>query len=230
MNEERPTTRGGFFSRVFSGNVDGEDETAIYSAEEVGVGESGGETLGTRGFTVERAADVIKNLPPEVPRPAAVRIVRGTLDAAGINVDDLASSTGARESKLNSEIQLSQGHIQELKDKTEDVIRSYEEEIRKAREARDFGISQEERKISASRSGLEDVSRVRDFFGLPGSEDDEAAAGDLAGYSTTSDLPPGEGGEETQVMEPAGEDDTQILRRPGPLSEGYWDSGERRDR
>jgi len=230
LNEERPTTRGGFFSRVFSGNVDGEDETAIYSAEEVGVGESGGETLGTRGFTVERAAEVIKNLPPEVPRPAAVRIVRGTLEAAGINVDDLASSTGARESKLNSEIQLSQGHIQELKDKTEDVIRSYEEEIRKAREARDFGISQEERKISASRSGLEDVSRVRDFFGLPGSEDDEAAAGDLAGYSTTSDLPPGEGGEETQVMEPAGEDDTQILRRPGPLSEGYWDSGERRDR
>ena len=233
MNEERPTTRGGFFSRVFSGNLEGEDETAIYSAEEVGVGESGGETLGTRGFTVERAAEVIKNLPPEVPRPAAVRIVRGTLEAAGINVDDLASSTGARESKLNSEIQLSQGRIQELKDKTEDVIRSYEEEIRKAREARDFGISEEERKVSASRSGLEDVARVRDFFGLPRSEDAEAPASDLAGYSTTSDLPPGEGGEggeETQVMEPADEDDTQILRRPGPLSEGYWDSGERRDR
>jgi hypothetical protein len=33
LNEERPTTRGGFFSRVFSGNLDGEDETAIYSAE-----------------------------------------------------------------------------------------------------------------------------------------------------------------------------------------------------
>jgi hypothetical protein len=227
LNEERPTTRGGFFSRVFSGNLDGEDETAIYSAEEVGVGESGGETLGTRGFTVERAAEVIKNLPPEVPGEAVIFTV---LEAAGINVDDLASSTGARESKLNSEIQLSQGRIQELKDKTEDVIRSYEEEIRKAREARDFGISEEERKVSASRSGLEDVARVRDFFGLPRSEDAEAPASDFAGYSTTSDLPPGEGGEETQVMEPAGEDDTQILRRPGPLSEGYWDSGERRDR
>ena len=230
MSEERPTTRQGFLQRMFSGNADGEDETAIYSAEEVGVGESGAEEIGTRGLTVERAADVIKNLPPEVPRHAAVRIVRGTLEAAGINVDDLASSTGARESKLNSEIQLSQGRIQELKDKTQDVIRSFEEEIRKAREARDFGISEEERKISASRSGLEDVARVRDFFGLPRSEDAEAPASDFAGYSTTSDLPPGEGGEETQVMEPAGEDDTQILRRPGPLSEGYWDSGERRDR
>src|SRR3712207_4797529 len=130
MNEERPpTTRGGFFSRVFSGNLEAEDETAIYSSEEVGVEESGTEMIGTRGLTVERAAGVIKDLPPEVPRPAAVRIVRGTLEAAGIDVGDLASSTRALEAKLNSEIQLSQGRVQELKDKTEDVIRSYEEEI-----------------------------------------------------------------------------------------------------
>jgi hypothetical protein len=227
MNEERPATRGGFFSRVFSGNLEGEDETTVYSAEEIGVGEIEGGEMETRGFTVERAAEIIKNLPPEVPRPAAVRIVRGTLEAAGINIDDLASSTGARESKLNSEIQLSQGRIQELNEKTEEVIRSYEAEIRKAREARDFGISEEERKISASRSGLEDVERVRDFFSLPGGT--ERPAED---YSTTTDLPPGEidPGEDTQVMERADEDDTQILRRPGPLSDDYFDTGENRDR
>jgi hypothetical protein len=232
MSEERPATRGGFFSRVFSGNLEGEDETTIYPAREVGVEETGGETVETRGFTVERAAEVIKHLPPEVPRPAAVRIVRGTLEAAGINVDDLASSTGAREAKLNSEIELSQGRIQELKEKTEEVIRSYEEEIRKAREARDFGISEEERKISASRSGLEDVGKVRDFFGL--STDGQPPGEDPSGYSTTSDLAPGASeeppGEETQVMEPADEDDTQILRRPGPLSDEYLDSEENRGR
>src|SRR5215212_7826846 len=127
MSEERPATRGGFFSRVFSGNLEVEDETTIYPARELDVEESGGETLGTRGFTVERAAEIIKHLPPEVPRPAAVRIVRGTLEAAGINVDDLASSTGARESKLNSEIELSQSRIQELKEKTDEVIQSYEQ-------------------------------------------------------------------------------------------------------
>ncbi len=227
MSEERPTTRQGFLQRMFSGHAE-EDETAIYSAEEVGVGETGGETVETRGFTVERAADVIKNLPPEVPRPAAVRIVRGTLEAAGINVDDLANSTRARESKLNSEIELSEGRIQELKEKTDEVIRSYELEIRKAREARDFGVSEEEHKISASRSGLEDVERVRDFFGLSG--EGQPAAEDQAGYSTTSALAPGDPEEETQVMEPADEDDTQILRRPGPLSEDYFDTGENRDR
>ena len=215
---------------MFSGNLDGEDETTIYSTEEVGVGETGRETVETRGFTVERAAEIIRNLPPEVPRPAALRIVRGTLEAAGINIDDLASSTGAREAKLNSEIELSEGRIQEFKEKTEEVIRSYEAEIRKARDAHDFGISEAENKISASRSRLEDVERVRDFFGLSG--DDHVSAEDPGGYSTTTDIPPGEfaSGEDTQVMEPADEDDTQILRRPGPLSEDYFDTGETRDR
>jgi hypothetical protein len=217
MSEERPTTRQGFLSRMFSGDAD-EEGTEIYSAREVGV-EAGEETMEPRGFTIERAADIIKNLPPEVPRSSAVRIVRGTLEAAGINVAELATSTRARESKLNSEIELSQTRIQELKEQTEEVIRSYEEEIRKARQARDFGISEEERKISDARSSLEDVERVRDFFGLSRNED-----------STTRDLSGDLAEEETQVMERGDEDDTEILRRPGPLSEDYWSSGENRDR
>ena len=214
MSEERPTTRQGFLSRMFSGPAD-EEGTAVYSAEEVGAEGTGRETMEPRSFTVERAADIIRHLPPEVPRPAAVRIVRGTLEAAGIDIGELTTSTRARESKLNSEMELSQTRIQELKDKTEEVIRSYEGEIRKAREARDFGISGEERRISEARSGLEDVERVRDFFGV--SEDD---------YSTTGDLAE----EDTQVMERADEEDTEILRRPGPLSEDYWNTGENRDR
>jgi hypothetical protein len=214
MNEERPTTRHGFLSRMFSGNdVNEEEGTAVYSAEEVGV--TGEEMVEPRGFTVERAAEVIKNLPPEVPRSSAVRIVRGTLEAAGIDLADLVTSTTVRESKLNSTIEFSQSRIHELNEQTEEVIRSYELEIRKAREARDSGISEEERKIAGARSGLEDVERVRDFFGLQEVE------------TTTSDLPPGE---ETEVMERVEEDDTEILRRPGPLAEDYLDSGENRDR
>ena len=214
MSEERPGTRQRFLSRMFSVNPEEEGATTDYSAEEVGRAE---ETVQPRGFTVERAAEVIKNLPPEVPHSSAVRIVRGTLQAAGIDIADLATSTRARESKLNSEIELSQSRIQELKDETEEVIRSHELEIRKARETRDLGISEEERRISDARSGLQDVERVRDFFGLSGEH-----------YATTGELPDAE--EDTQVMERADEDDTEILRRPGPLSEKYLDSGENRDR
>ena len=211
--------RGGFLSRMFSGNeTDEEDGTAVYSAEEVGVTE--GETVEPRGFTVERAAEVIRNLPPEVPRLSAVRIVRGTLEAAGIDVSDLATSTRARESKLNSEIELSQGRIQEFKEQTEEVIRSYELEIRKAREARDFGISEEERKISGARSGLENVEMVRDFFGL---QDDSETTSELSAEDLAAT-------EEPRPTERVDEDDTEILRRPGPLSEDYWSSEENRDR
>src|SRR5215211_2994139 len=219
MNEEHGTSRQSFFSRVFAGSTEGEG-TSIYSSEEVGMPGTGEEEgLTAHGFTVERAAEVIKNLPPEVPRPAAVRIVRGTLEAAGIDIAELESSTRARESKLNSEIDLSENRIQQLKDETEEVIRNLEDQIRKAREARNFGVSEEERKISAAESGLDNIDMVRDFFGLPQEVVGEPPADPAAG-------------EETQVMEGVEEeeDDTQVLRRPGPLSdsEDYWETGDKK--
>lgn len=219
MNEDRSTTRQSFFSRVFAGNIEGEG-TAIYSSEEVGTSSAGElESSSAHGFTVERAAEVIRNLPPEVPRPAAVRIVRGTLEAAGIDIAELESSTRARESKLNSEIDLSEGRIQQLKDETEEVIRNLEDEIRKAREARNFGVSEEERKIASAEVGLDNIDMVREFFGLPQEEGTPPSDPDA--------------GEETQVMDSVDEeDDTQILRRPGPLSdsEDYLDSRENKEK
>ena len=224
MTEDRNTTRQSFFSRVFAGATEGEG-TAIYSSEEVGTGTSGmGEYEGTtHGFTVERAAEVIKNLPPEVPRASAVRIVRGTLEAAGIDIAELESSTRARESRLNSEIDLSEGRIQRLKEETEEVIRNLEDEIRKAREARNFGVSEEERKIQAAETGLDNIDLVRDFFGLP--QEEELPA---------EELPADSAGEETQIMEGVEEeeeDETQVLRRPGPLSdsEDYWETGDKKE-
>jgi hypothetical protein len=220
MNDDRSTTRQSFFSRVFAGTTEGEG-TAIYSAEEVGTGTSGmvEQEGAAHGFTVERAAEVIKNLPQEVPRLSAVRIVRGTLEAAGIDIAELESSTRARESRLNSEIDLSESRIQQLKDETEEVIRNLEDEIRKAREARNFGVSEEERKIRAAETGLDNIDLVREFFGLPQEEDEPPA--DSAG-------------EETQIMEGVEEeeeDETQVLRRPGPLSdsEDYWEAGDKKE-
>jgi hypothetical protein len=221
MNEDRNTTRQSFFSRVFAGSTEGEG-TSIYSSEEMGMpGTDESEGLAVHRFTVERAAEVIRNLPPEVPRPAAVRIVRGTLEAAGIDIAELEASTRARESKLTSEIDLSENRIQQFKDETEEVIRNLEDEIRKAREARDFGVSEEERKISSAESGLDNIDMVRDFFGLPQEEADEPPADPAAG-------------EETQVLESVEdeeEDDTQVLRRPGPLSDSqdYTEPGDKKE-
>lgn len=233
MTDDR-TARQNFFSRMF-GPGEGEG-TSIYSPGEVGMEHSEGpmgEPPGTRGFTVQKAAEIIKGLPPEVPRSAAVSIVRRTLEAAGIDVDSLGSSTRARESKLNSAIDLSQNRIQNLKDETEEVIRSLEDEIRKAREARNFGVSEEERKIYAAQAGLEDVERVRDFFDLPSDEPEEYGGQAYEEEVIDDDIDDDTDdhtdiGDETQVIGNVDDeaDETQILRRPGPLSDSddYWNT------
>jgi hypothetical protein len=229
MSEER-TNRQSFFSRMFKEN-EGEDGTSIYSRQEIGAGETGGREAGphSRSFTVERAAEVIKNLPPEVPRPAAVRIVRQTLEAAGIDINELDSSTRARESRLESEIDLGEDRIRKLKDDTEDVIRNLEDQIRKSREARNFGVAEQERKIDAAETGLEDIDMVRNFFGLPQNEPEGEPQGEPQGEPEQ----PSEdstAGDETQVIGNVGEDDTQVLRQPGPLSdsEDYWSTRDER--
>jgi hypothetical protein len=225
MSEER-NNRQNFFTRMFGEQGAGEG-TSVYSRADVGANgpEEREASPHSRAFTVERAAEVIKNLPPEVPRPAAVRIVRQTLEAAGIDINELDSSTRAREARLESEIDLSENRIRKLKEDTEDVIRNLEDQIRKAREARNFGVAEEERKIDEAESGLEDIDMVRGFFGLPQNGTDEepqqpseeTTAGDAAAGDETQVIRADN--DDTRVINEVGEDDTQVLRQPGPLSD-----------
>ena len=124
-----------------------------------GVGKSDEVEQRPQGFTVERAAEVIDDLPPDVPHESAVRIVRGTLTAAGIKVEDLERSTRVRESKLNSEMDLARDRQEEIRRGTEEVVRSLEEEIRKAREDRDAGIAQEDNRLYRAAAGIEGLKR-----------------------------------------------------------------------
>ena len=190
-----------FFSRILGGGAD-EDETRVYSAEEIGTrrprtrgGRETEEEQTLPGFTVERAAEVIDDLPPEVPRDSAVRIVRGTLKAAGINVEDLERSTRARKAKFSSEIELAQNRQKELREKTDEVVRSLEEEIRKARETCEMGIAEEEGLISRMSKSQENIERVRTFFGFSEVEEEQV-------------------GDETRVMDSFDADKTQVMRRP----------------
>jgi hypothetical protein len=202
----------GFFSRLFGGDAD-EDETKIFSTEEIGARRPSGrgrrepdeEAQWPQGFTVERAAEIIDDLPPDVPRESALRIVRGTLTAAGIRVEDLERSTRTREAKLNSEIDLARDRQEELRQGTEEIMRSLEEEMKKARADRDAGIAEEEERIARASEGIEGIKRVRAFFGFPEPEEEEPA--DPAEYPRV---------DETQVLEHFDEDETQILRRPPP--------------
>lgn len=226
MSDERPK---GFLSRVF-GPVE-DDHTSVYSnrdeefrdEDSEDIEEAGDEPIEETGrsFTVERAAEIIKHLPSEVPRSSAVRIVRQTLVAAGIDMDDLTRSTESREEKLDSEIERRQGKIADLRQRTDETVRDLERRIREIREDRDAGVATEERRISTARDGLEDVGRVREFFDLPKSSDASgqgATAGPLKDedYSSNDDSV----SDETQIIDrPSMEndDDTRIISRPEGL-------------
>ena len=130
-----------------------------------------------RGLTVERLAGAIADLPPDVPRESAVLIVRKTLDAAGVRLSEVDESTREQESKLSSEIGLAEERRKEFREKTQETVRSLEEEIRKATEACENVVAYEERKIHRDRALLGELRRVRAFFELPGTEGGEEDAG-----------------------------------------------------
>jgi hypothetical protein len=176
----------GFLSRMFGRGTDEYDSGAYYSSEDVETRRSRRssrssssssstssravpyqeEPLPRRDFIAERVAETIAELPEGVPQQSAVLIVRRTLAAAGVKLSELDMSTREQESKLNSEIGLARRRQKEVREKTQEQVRSLEEEIRKAKEACGDIVSYEEEKIARDSATLEGVRRVRAFFEL----------------------------------------------------------------
>src|SRR5919112_1597795 len=178
----------GFLSRMLGRDTDEYDSEAYYSSDEVETrrsrrsrsrGVDGEEELlpppppPPRDFIVERVAETIADLPEGVPQESAVLIVRKTLAAAGVKLSELDASTQAQESKLKSEIGFARNRQEEVREKTQEQVRSLEEEIRKAKEACSDIVSYEEEKIARASDTLEGVRRVRAFFELHESEAEE---------------------------------------------------------
>jgi hypothetical protein len=181
-----------------------------------------------RGLTVERLAGVIADLPSSLPRESAVLIVRKTLDAADVELSEVDASTREQEVRLSSEVGLVENRQKELREKTQETVRSLEEEIRKAQEtvrsleeeirraheARESGLAEEKVRISRASVGLENIKRVRAFFGFPEMEEE-------ASPEPTYEPP----ADETRVLESFDNDRTQVLRRGPDASDGTDEPG-----
>jgi hypothetical protein len=202
----------GFLSRMLGRDTDEYDSGSYYSSDEVETrrsrrsrrsnssrGVADGVEPPPQDFITERVAETIADLPEGVPQESAVLIVRRTLAAAGVKLSELDASTQAQESKLNSEIGLAQNRQVEVREKTQEQVRSLEEEIRKAKEACDDIVSYEEEKIGRASATLEGVRRVRAFFELHETEGEEGT---------------GPLGQRTHVLEPADVDRAQISDTP----------------
>ncbi|MBV9453549.1 MAG: hypothetical protein JOZ19_05435 [Rubrobacter sp.] len=164
-------SKSGLLSRLLGRDAD-EDDSRSYAAEEIEARRSWkrkgpGEEEQPQGFSIQRIAETIADLPSTVPREHAVLIVRRTLAAAGIKLSELDVSTRALWSKLSSEIELARNEQNEVQEKTAQTVSSLEEELRRAQEACEGIVSYEEKKISRASATLKEVRRVRAFFDLP---------------------------------------------------------------
>ena len=201
----------GFFSRMLGRDIDEYNSEAYYSSEEVesrrsrrsrrssGVLDEEELPPPPRDFLVESVAETIAELPTGVPQESAVLIVRRTLAAAGVKLSELDASTQAQESKLISETVFARKRQEEVRQKTQEQVRSLEKEIKEAKEACEGIVSYEEKKISRAWATLERVRQVRAFFEFHESEAEE----------DTGSLDEG-----THVLEPGRVDRTQISNKP----------------
>ena len=174
-------------SKIFGEDAK-EDRTSIVSAEAFGIRRSTTRSAPKVGghawdFAVKLVVETIDDLPSNVPRDSAVRIVKRTLAAAGIEIGDFNKCTWARMPQINSEIELARRRDKEFEEKTEQDIRSLEEEIRKAREDYETIRAKEEEEISRASKELKNLMRARAFFGFSDMEGDEdvSLGGEAAG-------------------------------------------------
>jgi hypothetical protein len=169
--------RDSFLFRMLGRDAD-EDETGIGLPKAFGITRSTNRSVPEVGerqwdFTVALVIETIDDLPSNFPRESAIRIVKRTLAAAGIEVRDFNKCTWARMPQINSEIELARSREKEFQKKTEEDIRSLEEEIKKAREDYQTIRAKEEEEISRASKELENIKRVRAFFGFADMEGDD---------------------------------------------------------
>src|SRR3712207_4924228 len=124
MNEDS------FFSRILGRDM-GEDQTSVDSAGAFETARSRNRSTPEVGrqpwdFAVELVVETIDDLPSNFPWESAVRIVKRSLAAAGIEYGDFNKRTWARMPQINSEIELARRRDKKFKEKTEQDIRSLE--------------------------------------------------------------------------------------------------------
>ena len=166
-----------FLSRMLGRDAE-EDDTGIGSAEAFRIRSFTNRSMPKVGerqwdFAVTLVIETIDDLPSSFPRDRAVRIVKRTLSAAGIEIGDFNKRTWARMPQIRAEVECARTREKEFKEKTEEDIRSLEREIEKAREDYETIRAEEEKEISRASKELENLKRVRAFFGFSDMEGDE---------------------------------------------------------
>jgi len=136
-----------------AGNVDFD---AVFDAAGIAADERG---------QVERAKELLANLPAETPSAVKKQIVAASLKAFGIPIERIIEATAQEIQALEGYIQTGAAQAESFRAEAEKKIATFEQEMKRIREAAESRIREQQGVVGACNAKKLEVQQILEFFG-----------------------------------------------------------------
>jgi hypothetical protein len=114
---------------------------------------------------VDRARDLLANLPAETPATVKKQIVAASLKAFGIPIEQILAASTQEIQALEGYIQAGAAQAESFRTEAERKVAAFEQEIKRIREAAESRIREQQAASSACGAKKQEVQQILDFFG-----------------------------------------------------------------
>jgi hypothetical protein len=135
------------------GNVDFD---AVFDAAGIAAEERG---------QVERAKELLANLPAEAPGPVKKQIVAASLKAFGIPIERIIEASAQEIQALEGYIQTGAAQAESFRAEAERKAAAFEQEIKRIREAAESRVREQQGVVGACNAKKLEVQQILEFFG-----------------------------------------------------------------
>ena len=114
---------------------------------------------------VDRARDLLANLPAETPAAVKKQIVAASLKAFGIPIEQILAASTQEIQALDGYIQAGAAQAESSRTEAERKVAAFEQEIKRIREAAEARIREQQAATGACSAKKQEVQQILDFFG-----------------------------------------------------------------
>jgi len=117
---------------------------------------------------VDRARELLANLPAETPAAVKKQIVAASLKAFGIPIEQIVAASTQEIQALEGYIQAGATQAESFRAEAERKAAAFEQEIQRIREAAEARVREQQAASSACSAKKQEVQLILDFFGAGG--------------------------------------------------------------
>jgi hypothetical protein len=114
---------------------------------------------------VERARDLLGNLPAETPAAVKKQIVAASLKAFGIPIERIIEASAQEIQALEGYIQAGAAQAESFRAEAERKIATFEQEMKRIREAAESRVREQQGVVGACNAKKLEVQQILEFFG-----------------------------------------------------------------